>query len=123
MKTTAALFVTSLWMVAAGPALAHHAEPLYDLKNPATMKGVVGKVEWQNPHVYLHVIVKNDPVKAEDWTLELTSPNALKRYGWTPSTIKAGDSIVCTGGRARSGAKVMRCVTVELPDGKKLRTF
>jgi hypothetical protein len=112
-----AVLIASFSFLVSMPVRAHHAEPLYDMKNPSTVKGLVGKVEWGNPHVYLYVSVKD-----EAWSLELTSPNSLKRYGWKNDTVKAGDEIACTGGRAKSGARTMRCATVDLPDGRKLKS-
>lgn len=122
MRRILARFVASLLLLATMPVRAHHAEPLYDMKNPSTIRGVVGKVEWGNPHVYVYLSVKNDRGGEEAWSLELTSPNSLKHYGWKNDTVKPGDEIACTGGRAKSGARTMRCATIELPDGRKLRS-
>lgn len=109
----------ALWL-AAMPAVAHHAEPLYDLKNPTPIKGQVTRVEWENPHVYVHVIVTTEK-GPEDWAIELSSPNTLKHRGWQETTLRPGDAITCTGGRSRSGARTMRAITIELPDGKRLK--
>lgn len=122
MIRTRALSVAGLVFLAATLTFAHHAEPLYDMKNPTTVKGAVSRVEWGNPHVYLYVTVKNDKGEKEAWSIELTSPNTLKRYGWTNTTVKPGDSVTCTGGRAKSGAKTLRSSMVELADGKKLKS-
>jgi hypothetical protein len=121
MKPTSALFLAGLWMVTAVPAFAHHAEPLYDLKNPTTVSGVVTRVEWSNPHAYLYVNVKNEKGEVEEWSIELNSPNSLKRNGWISNAVKTGDHVVCTGGRAKIGARTMRAITIELADGKKLK--
>lgn len=121
MKPTSALFIVSLSMVTAVPAFTHHAEPLYDLQNPTTVSGVVTRVEWSNPHAYLFVNVKNDKGEVEEWSIELTSPNSLKRNGWITNAVKTGDRVVCTGGRAKIGARTMRAITIELADGKKLK--
>ena len=110
-----------LALALAALAIAHHAEPLYDMKSPATIQGTVNRVEWSNPHVYLYLRVSNDKGQPEEWVVELTSPNALKRYGWTSTTLKPGDSVTCTGGRARSGARALRASNVRLPDGKRLK--
>jgi hypothetical protein len=111
-----------LWLLLAAPALSHHADPLYDLKHPITLAGVVTRVEWSNPHVYLYVNVAGDKGHNEQWALELTAPHPLQRYGWTNTTVKPGDRIVFTGGPAKSGAHALRCTTIQLPDGKKLRS-
>ncbi len=112
----AVLAVFAVWV-----ALAHHAEPLYDMKHPVTVTGVVTRVEWSNPHVYLYLDVKSEAGAIEDWSVELAAPHSLQRYGWTSSTVKAGDRVACTGGRAKSAARAIRGVAVELADGKKLK--
>ncbi len=122
MRRTLACFVASLLLLAATPVRAHHAEALYDMKNPSTVSGEVGKVEWGNPHVYVHLSVKNERGGGDEWSLELTSPNSLKHYGWKSDTVKPGDEITCTGGKAKSGARTMRCAEVGLADGRKLRS-
>ena len=58
----------------------------------------------------------------EKWTIEMDRPEFLKQNGWTSTTVKPGDVIACTGGPAKSGAKTMRCTTVELANGEKLRS-
>ena len=121
MKLNPALFLASLWIVTIVPAFSHHAEPLYDLKNPTTVSGVVTRVEWSNPHAYLYVNVKSDKGEVEEWSIELTSPNSLKRNGWTNNAVKVGDQVACTGGRAKTGARTMRAITIERAGGKKLK--
>lgn len=122
MRRMLAVLIASLLLLAAMPVRAHHAEPLYDMNNPSTVSGEVGKVEWGNPHVYIHLSVKNDRGGGDEWSLELTSPNSLKHYGWKSDTVKPGDEISCTGGRSKTRARTMRCATVELLDGRKLRS-
>jgi hypothetical protein len=114
--------LAGLLLVASGVAWAHHAESLYDLKNPITLKGVVTKVDWSNPHAYLRLSVKSDKGETEAWSVELSSLSTLKRNGWTSATVKVGDEITCTGGRAKGGAKAMRGLEVDLADGRKLKT-
>ena len=117
-RALAALFALGL---AAAPALAHHSLALYDLTNPLTVKGVVTRVEWNAPHVHLYLDVKDSKGAVEEWVIEMDRPDFLTRNGWTSSTVKPGDIIACTGGPAKSGAKAMRCTTVELANGQKLR--
>ena len=119
IRSKLALGLASLLLAAAVPA--HHAEPVYDLKNPIAIRGQVTRVEWSNPHVYLHVRVATGRGVEEEWLVELASPNTLKRRGWRKDTAGAGAMITCTGGRSRSGARTMRAITVELSDGKRLK--
>lgn len=111
----------ALLLFLAGMALAHHAEPLYDMKHPIAVKGIVTRVEWSNPHVYLHVNVSGDN-GSEEWLIELPAPHSLQRYGWTSTSVKAGERITCTGGRAKNSAHALRAVVIETADGKKLKT-
>jgi hypothetical protein len=99
----------------------HHSVSMYDMAHPTTVTGVVTKVEWTNPHGYLHLDVKNEKGEIVPWAIEIDSPNFLKHNGWTRSTVKEGDTIACTGGRAKSGAFTMRCTTVKLANGLELR--
>jgi hypothetical protein len=122
MRKVFAVFVASLLLAAAMPVRAHHAEALYDMNSPTTVRGVVGKVAWGNPHVYIYLSVNNDRGGGDEWSLELTSPNSLKHYGWKSDTVKPGDEIGCTGGRSKTRARTMRCATVQLPDGRNLKS-
>jgi hypothetical protein len=106
----------------ATPGFAHHSTAPYDMQNPVTLKGVVERLEWTNPHAYIYVKVKDDKGVEQEWAVEINSPNYLKHNGWTSSTVKPGDVITFTGGPAKSGAKTMRCTTVELSSGEKLRS-
>jgi hypothetical protein len=108
--------------LATAPAFAHNSTALYDMQNPVTVRGVAERLEWTSPHAYLYVNVKNDKGTAEEWVIEIDSPNFLKQNGWTSTTVRPGDILACTGGRARSGARTMRCTTVELASGQKLRS-
>jgi Family of unknown function (DUF6152) len=112
----------SLAAAAGSPAFAHHSVSMYDMANPTTVNGSVERVEWTNPHGYIYLMVKNQQGVAEEWAIEIDSPNFLKHNGWTSTTVKAGDTITCTGGRAKNGARTMRCTIVKLADGQELRS-
>jgi hypothetical protein len=103
-------------------ALAHHSVSMYDMEHPTTLKGIVERVEWTNPHGYIYLEVKDDKGQTVEWAVEINSPNFLKHNGWTSTIVKPGDVITVTGGAAKSGAKTMRCTTVVLPDGTVLRS-
>jgi hypothetical protein len=118
-STLLACFV--LWLATA-PVFAHHSLALYDMTNPVTVKGVVERLEWTNPHVHLYLNVTDNRGKVEEWAIEMDRPDFLKRNGWSTTTVKPGDIVICTGGPAKSGDKTMRCTTVELANGEKLRS-
>lgn len=122
MKRVPLLLVT-IAALAAGFARAHHSEPLYDMTHPVTIAGVVSRVEWSNPHVYLYLTVSSEKGATEQWSIELAARHSLQHYGWMNTTIKPGDRITCTGGRSKSGAKALRSATVQLPDGRKAQVI
>jgi hypothetical protein len=112
----------ALILLVAIPALAHHSITLYDMKNPITVKGTVTRIEWANPHAYLFIDVTNDKGEIEEWTIELNSPNLLKRNGWTNTSVKPGDGVTCMGGPAKTGARSLRATTVGLADGRQMKS-
>jgi Family of unknown function (DUF6152) len=122
IKSALIIAMLSLAGAAGSPALAHHSVSMYDMANPTTVNGSVERVEWTNPHGYIYLMVKNQQGVAEEWAIEIDSPNFLKHNGWTSTTVKAGDTITCTGGRAKNGARTMRCTIVKLADGQELRS-
>jgi Family of unknown function (DUF6152) len=84
---------TSLLLVAAGQAQAHHSFAMFDQTQTVTLQGKVTEFQWTNPHAFIHVEVANAAGAKEVWEIELNSPNNLKRQGWKSSSLKAGDSI------------------------------
>ena len=105
------------------PALAHHSIALYDTDHLVTIKGVVTRIEWTSPHVFVFFKPDDTAAQGEEWSMELDPPVLLRRYGWSKDTVKVGDAISCTGAPARSGAKAMRGAIVELADGTQLRVW
>ena len=85
MKVKASVLVAVFSLMAAAvPLLAHHSFAAeYDTKAPVTLKGVVTKVEWLNPHAYFYIDVKDDSGKVVNWAIENGPPNMLYRQGWS----------------------------------------
>jgi Family of unknown function (DUF6152) len=103
------------------PAFAHHAfVAQYDASKSTTLRGVVTKVEWTNPHARFYVDVKDTTGKVTNWNLELASPNALRRLGWTRNILKPGDQVSVFVAPAKDGAKMANARTVTLADGRKM---
>jgi hypothetical protein len=122
MRTKLGLLVSVVGLlVAACPALAHHAfVAQYDASKSVTLQGVVTKVEWTNPHARFYVDVKDKSGNVTNWNLELASPNALRRLGWTRDILKPGDKVSVFVAPAKDGAKMANARTVTLADGRKM---
>jgi hypothetical protein len=117
---TLALFTGVL--LAVTPAMAHHSFAAeYDGKKPITLKGVVTKVDWMNPHVYFYMDVTDEAGAVSNWAFEMGPPNGLQRSGWTRNTMKVGDEVTVDGTMAKDGSKQANARSVTMTNtGKKL---
>src|SRR5271165_6193689 len=94
--TVVALFTASL------PATAHHAfGSEFDASRPVLLKGKIVKIEWVNPHTWIHVEVTNDDGTKEVWMVEGGTPNTLLRRGANKNTFPEGTAVVIDGYQAR----------------------
>jgi hypothetical protein len=109
-------------MLAAGaPLLAHHAFAAeFDATKPVTLTGTVTKMEWINPHAWLHIDVKGPDGKVVSWMVEGGAPNALLRRGWNRNSVVPGTVVKVEGFRAKDGSTRANGRDVTLPDGKRL---
>lgn len=108
---------------AATPLAAHHSIAMYDTDNLTTLEGVVTRVEWTSPHVFVYFEAAGPDGARAEWAMELDPPVLMRRYGWTRDMVKAGDAIVATGAPAKSGTPAMRGAIVTLADGTELRVW
>ena len=99
---------------------AHHGRELYDPQRMVTVKGIVSKFDFGNPHVLLYFDVKDNNGKAVNWVGETGSPNMMRRGGWNKNSLKPGDSITISGNPARNGFAGMRFLKIVLADGRVL---
>src|SRR5271166_4276047 len=117
-----ALIAAGALFVAAPPAAAHHAfGGEFDANRPVLLKGKLVKVEWVNPHSWIHVEVTNAKGDKEVWMVEGGSPNSLLRRGVTRDSLKVGTEIIVDGYQARDHSLLRangRNITTA--DGKKL---
>jgi Family of unknown function (DUF6152) len=103
------------------PISAHHSFMAeFDQRKPVILTGSVTGVEWQNPHTYFHMDVKDENGKVVNWRLETGSPGALMIRGWTRETIKVGDHLVVRGYRSKEIPNVAAARSVTMTDGRTL---
>jgi hypothetical protein len=82
----------------AAPVLAHHGfDTEYDAAKKVKLEGVVTQVSWTNPHMRVYIDVTGADGKVTNWNMELTSPNTIRRQGWGPDDLKAGDRVIFEG--------------------------
>ncbi len=119
----AAIVTASITLLFSTPRLsAHHAFAAeFDDKKPVHFEGAtVTKVEFVNPHCWIHVDVKMPDGTVENWGIEAGSPNILMRRGITRFTLKVGDKINISGYQAKDGLHRANGRDMTLPNGQKL---
>ena len=100
---------------------AHHAFAAeFDSGKPVNFHGSVSRVEWLNPHVWIHVDVKGPDGKVEEWAIEAGTPNVLFRRGFTKQSLTPGLEIVVDGYQAKDASHRANGRNLTLPDGRTL---
>jgi hypothetical protein len=102
-------------------ASAHHSFAAeFDADQPVELRGTITKMEWINPHSWLHIDVKNADGTTTPWMIEGATPNTLLRRGFSRDTVKPGTQITIIGYRAKNGANRANGRDLILPDGSRL---
>ena len=108
-------------LLAAAPALAHHAFAAeFDAKKPVKLRGTVTKMEWINPHAWIHIDVKKPDGTVEEWMVEAGTPNTLLRRGFTKQSLLAGTEVIVDGYQSKDGSLRANGRDLTLPNGQTL---
>jgi hypothetical protein len=118
----ALLIGAGLMQLAAVPLLAHHSFAAeYDSSQGVTLTGKVVKMDWVNPHSWIHMeVINRETGKTEVWDVETGPPNTLYRNGWRKDVARPGDDIVVVGSRAKNGTNTVNARSVKTTDGRTL---
>ena len=107
--------------VTTATAVAHHSfSAEYDAKQPITLKGTVIKMEWINPHSWIHINVKNADGTTTEWMIESGTPNTLVRRGFTKQSLLPGTVVKVDGYQAKDGTRRANGRDLTFADGKKM---
>jgi len=122
MRTKILALITGIGLLlAAVPVWAHHAFAAeFDANKPVKFRGTVTKMEWINPHAWIHIDVKGDDGKVTPWMIEAAAPNALLRRGWNKNSLPPGTEILVEGYQAKDGQNRANGSVITFTDGKKL---
>ena len=124
MRVKLAIGIAGIGLCLAGTAVsvvAHHAFAAeFDANKPVEFTGTVTKMEWTNPHVWMHLDVKKPDGTVESWAFEAGTPNVLFRRGFTKESLAAGMQIKVDGYQAKDGTRRANGRDITFADGKKL---
>ena len=115
-----AILLTGIALIA--PAGAHHSQsPFYDSTRKVEINGTVARFVFKNPHALIYVDAVDQTGQKVQWQVEMGSITIMQRNGWTPESIKPGDSIKVVGQSSRAeGTHGLCCAAISKPDGSPI---
>ena len=122
MRRNVILTVVAIALLSfASHVVAHHAfSAEFDANKPVKLRGSVTKMDWINPHAWMHISVRNPDGSVVNWMIELGPPNALIKRGWSRNSVPVGMEVIVDGYQSKDGALRANGRDVTLPDGKKM---
>ena len=123
MRTTLSVLAVCMAFLVLGvvSVAAHHAFAAeFDGNKPVKLTGTVTKMEWVNPHAWIHIDVKKPDGSVEEWMIEAGTPNTLLRRGFTKDSLKAGTEVIVDGYQSKDGSLRANGRDITLPNGKTL---
>jgi hypothetical protein len=119
MKALFTRTLAALVLTASCAAFSHHSFAMFDQSKRLSLTGTVREFQWTNPHAFIQIEVPNES-GSDLWSVEMNSPNNLRRQGWKSTVLKPGDKVTVVTSPLRDGKKGGLFVSVTLPDGKTL---
>jgi len=120
MRTILATAATALFVLAQSVSAHHAFSAEFDADKPVTLRGAVTRVEWINPHSWVHIDVRDASGKVVSWKVEMGAPNQLLRRGWNKNSLPVGVEIIVEGYRAKNGSDIANGGNITMADGRKL---
>jgi hypothetical protein len=115
-----AAFLGAAALLVSLSAAAHHSFAIFDHTRTYTLKGTVRVFQWTNPHGYIALAVSDGPEGIDEFTIELTSINMLRRAGWRSTDVKAGDEVTAIVAPLLNGDHGGLLLELNVPDGRTL---
>ena len=122
MRTKLSVVIAGVGLLlSAAPVAAHHAFAAeFDANKAIQLRGTVTKMEWINPHAWIHVSVKKPDGKVEEWMVEAGTPNTLLRRGFTKQSLLPGTEVIVDGYQSKDGSLRANGRDITLPNGQTL---
>ena len=114
-----AINLSTMTLLFALNAVAHHSGAMFDDKKSVSIAGTVKTFQWTNPHCWIQVLVPGQEAPTE-WSIEMGSPSALVRGGWKPASLKAGDKIKIVIRPMRDGSNSGLFLSATRDDGQPI---